>query len=1742
MELGNSKLSASSDSYVGADYHPDGFAPAQGHASIQNETAESIQTWLTAKLAEYLEVKAADIDIHKPFASYGLESVDAVGLSGDIEEWLGRELAPTLLYDYPSIANLTRYLVAGCDAHGATKEGERRQEVTAEPIAIIGMSCHFPGGANTPEAFWQLLKSGKDAISEIPAERWEIDSFYDPDPDAPGKMYTRHGGFLENISGFDAQFFGISPREAVRMDPQQRLLVEAAWEALEDAGQAADKLAGSQTGVFIGMMNNSEYAQLQVKTGDSTYVDDPYFGIGSSSSIASGRLSYLFDLRGPTMTVDTACSSSLVSVHLACQSLRNKECKLALAGGVNAITLPESVVNACKMRMLAADGRCKTFDAVADGFVLGEGCGMVVLKRLSEAIADGDSILAIIRGTAVNQDGRSNGITAPNKLAQQAVIRKALANAGVEPHRVSYVETHGSGTSLGDPIEVEALVAALGEGRSPDQRIMMGAVKTNIGHLAGAAGIAGLIKTVLALQHKEIPAHLNLKELNPHVCWERMPVMIPTRPVPWSTKSGSRVAGVSSFGWSGTNAHIVLEEAPAVEASETCRPYHVLTLSAKTESALERMTDNLVVHLKQHSHENLADIAYTCQVGRSALSHRRVLVCHDLADALTALETRDAQRILTGTHRTEHRPITFLFSGLGDHYVKMAWQLYELERVFREHIDRCSDLLKPHLGLDPRDVLYPNRNAKGARDGEDAQKQSNDGGGHSEGSNGRDKNGRGKSRHATSPVAQGIDLRQLLKRDDGEAGEAAQKLNQTVLAQPVLFMIEYALAQLWLSWGVRPQAMIGYSLGEYVAACMAGVMSLEDALALVAKRAQMIQELPAGAMLAVALSEQDVRPLLNQQLSLAAVNGSSVCVIAGPVDAVNDLEHLLSGNGVACRCLQTSHAFHSSMMEPIEASFAALVKTIKLNPPQVPYVSNVTGTWITARQAMDPQYWVKHLRQTVRFADGIREVSQKPNGILLEVGPGQSLGSLALQHPANNGLTDLVVLPTLRYAYDPRPDMAFLLRTLGQLWLAGVRVDWKGYYANERRHRLSLPTYPFERQHYWVEVKKQTNRPQSSGGKKKLDLTDWFYTPIWKQSRPFLASELRDLREQKQCWLVFADACCIGNQLAAHLEQLGQDVTTVIVGDAFRRVRDGIYTINPQARDDYDALLKHLHLVNKAPQYIIHLWSVTPVGASHGRKGSVPILETEQYLSFYSLLFLAQALGTHRLGTPLQMLVLSNNMHEVIGGEGLCPGKATVLGPCKVIPKEYLNITCRSIDVVLPEAGTRQSERLVEQLVTECSASTTESVIAYRGDYRWVRSFESVPLGDTSKGIAPLRAKGVYLITGGLGGIGLALAEYLAQAAQARLVLIGRSVLPLREQWTQWLADHDADDPVSRKIRKIWAIEELGAEVLIVKADVSNQDDMRRVIARTHAQFGKMHGVIHAAGVPGEGLMQLKTPETVERVFAPKIQGTLVLEAILKDEQLDFIAFYSSSNAITGGLGEVDYCAANAFLDAFAFYARSQRTLPAVSINWGPWQWDAWQGTLFASLPELAAKIKQVRETYGVTFREGTEAFQRVLSSSLAQILVLPQGLQATIEQSMALSSLSFLENIDEARPAKPVYARPNLRNIYVAPRTEAEQKIADIWQEALGIERVGINDHFFELGGNSLVGMLIISRLQKEFKIQLSAASLFEGPTISSLLELIRPNQRGRSDLEQNNARGKLRRERLRKQKPNVQTVEEEC
>lgn len=1573
-----------------------------------------------------------------------------------------------------------------------------------EPIAIIGMSCHFPGGANNPEELWTLLRSGTDAISGIPPDRWNIEAFYDSDPDAPGKMYVRNGGFLGDISKFDAQFFGISPREAIRMDPQQRLLAEVAWEACENAGLAVDRLAASQTGVFIGLMNKNEYAQLQLKGDGMSCLDDPYFGLGSSGSAISGRLSYLFDLHGPSLTLDTGCSSSLVSIHLACQSLQNAECDLALVGGVSAILLPENIINDCKMHMLSPDGRCKTFDASADGYVPGEGCGVVILKRFSEAVADGNKILALIHGTAVNQDGRSDGLTAPTRIAQEALVEKALEHAGIAPSQISYVEVHGSGTALGDRTEVSALLNVLSKGRSQEQPLIIGTVKTNIGHLTGAAGIAGLIKTVLALQHQEIPPHLHLQELNPHIPWQQSHVMIPNEVTQWQPKDGPRIAGINSFGWSGTNAHVILGEGPAVDMSGSSKPVQILTISAKTDTALKQVREDLISYLKQHPDAALADIAYTHQVGRSALEKRSILVAQDREDAIAALEANDPRRVLTAAYQGTHHPIVFLLPGLGDHYIGMAQQLYEMEPVFRACVDHCASILYAYLGLDIREeVLYP---------GSDAGPE------------------KAQAFPAVLPFQREATSVNVLPRSERSViSGTEQKLYQTIFAQPALFIIDYALAQLWLSWGIRPHALIGYSLGEYVAACLAGVFSLDEALMLVSKRAQMIQSLPKGTMLAIALPEEEIRPLLGEALSLAAINGTSMSVVAGPTEAVMDLERSCLEKGIACSLLQTSHAFHSAMMQPIELSLIDLVKTLDLCPPRIPYLSNVTGTWITAEQARDPHYWARHLCQPVRFADGLRELCQQPETIFLEVGPGQMLSSLTQQHLAAIRTSGHIVLPSLRHTYDKRSDMECLFNTLGQIWLAGAKIEWSSFYAGEQRRILPLPTYPFERQHYWVETKEQSHSVSTprSVEMKLPEISQWFYSPVWKRSRLLRSSELRDLAETSQSWLIFADACGLCKQLETYLRQQNQQVTLLKIGQAFKQIEEDVYTINPTARDDYITLLKHLQHSHKVPRHIVHLWNVSQQDEALPMLDS---LETIQWTAFYSLLFLAQALANIRETSLIQLSVISSNVCDVVGGDGLCPEKAIAFGPCKVIPLEYPNITCRYIDIVLPSEGELQSGRLIRQLMSELGANTSlKEIVAYRGQHRWIQVIEPLSLEDTPVAETPLREKGVYLITGGLGGLGLALAEHLIKSVNARLILVSRSALPDREHWEQWLQAHK-DDQKSVQIKKLQNLENMGAELMIVAADVANPTEVRKMVINARSRFGRIDGVFHAAGVPGTGLVQTKTVEMAASVLAPKVKGTLALDAALKEEKLDFIVFYSSINAITGGLGEVDYCAANAFLDAFAHYKTSRSTVPTISINWNLWRWDAWQGSLFATQPEAQARLERARKQYGITFSEGEIALNRILANAEAQILVLPQGFDKAIEYSMALSSTDFWEDVEETQPSKTSYARPDLRTSYIPPQSTEEQMIAAIWQEVLGIENIGIHDHFFELGGNSLIGMLVISRLKKAFGIQLSVADLFEGPTISSLLALIYPTNDHQKVLsEQSNVRGKLRRERLK-------------
>jgi non-ribosomal peptide synthase protein (TIGR01720 family) len=1527
-----------------------------------------------------------------------------------------------------------------------------------EPIAIIGMAARFPGAGNVAE-FWSNLCQGVDSVTFFSVEELIARG---GDPALVNQPnYVRAARGLEGFDLFDAEFFKIMPQEAEIMDPEHRIFLESAWEALEDAGHDPATCKGP-VGVFGGAAANSHMlgviapnlGQVMSSVGDMMML------LSTHSNYLTTRISYKLNLNGPSLDVQTACSTSLVATHLACQSLLTYQCDMALVGGVSILTLMRNGYWRVEGDIRSLDGRCRPFDAKSNGTMFGDGVGVVVLRRLSEALADGDHIYALIRGSAVNNDGSLKaGFTAPSVAGQARVLNMAYGAAGISPETVSYIEAHGTGTKMGDQIEIEALTRAFRAYTDEKQFCAIGSVKGNVGHTDVTSGVTSLIKTALALKHGVLPPSINYETPNPRIDFANSPFYVNAELREWKTDGQPRRAGVSSFGMGGTNVHAVLEEAPRIEPSSESRRWQVLVLSARNEVALERATDNLTAHLQANPDLKLADVVYTLHVGRRAFDHRRALVCRDLDDAVNALGTRDPARVSTGfcMGSESHRPVVFMFPGLGDQYANMARGLYQDEPVFRECVDHCSKLLLPHLGLDLRDVLFT---------GEAAEQ---------------------------SAASQGIDLRQMLGRGDRNSA-TAEKLNQTHIAHPALFMIEYALARLWVSWGIKPQAMIGYSLGEYVAACLAGVFSLEDGLQVVFQRARMIDSLPAGAMLAVALPEEEVTPLLGAMLSLSAINGPQMCVVSGPPEDIAGLEQELAGEDVTCRRLQTSRAFHSKMVEPILGDFGGFMRTVKLRPPEIPYVSNTTGTWIAPEQATDPDYWVTHTRQPIRFAAGVQTLWEKHERILLEVGVGQTLGSLTLQHPARKKIADPVVLSSLPSLYDRQPDSALLLRSLGQLWLAGVSIDWSGFYTHERRMRCSLPTYPFERQRYWIDSAPAlrtagTLLPIESAVARKEDIADWFYVPTWKRM-PLVGSERRQPKQQS--WLFFVDEHGLGVSLLERLRQQGEDVTAVTTGESFRCVRDGLYTINPQTGDDYAALVKHLYTANKPPTRIVHLWNVT---AGSGNSAEEIVGRTQQ-LGFYSLIFLAQALGSQQDIKPAHIWVVSDAMQDMLGDEVLSPGKATLLGPCKVIPKEYEQLTCSSVDVVLP---TGQLETLVEQLLAELSAYTEDEVVAYRGRSRWVQSFEPLRLEDAAGGFARLRSKGVYLITGGFGGLGSALAEWLARTVQARLVLVGRSALPAREDWPACLADGGQDENVRRRIQQVLALEELGAEVLVAAADVANREQMQQALDETHERFGPVNGVFHVAGVPGEGLIQFKTPDQAAQVLAPKLQGTLVLDAILREEPLDFQVYYSSVSTIAGRLGEVDYCAANAFLDAFARYNHNRRSIPTVSINWGPWQWDAWEKTLASSLPQVYEQAQQMREAYGISFAEGIEALQRVLATSLSQVLVLTRDLHAVVTQLNALTSANLLEQIQTVWAGRQAYPRPNLRTPYVPPRNETEEQIARIWSETLSVDSVGIHDDFFELGGDSLIALQVVTRA-RQAGLRFTSQQLLQRRTIAEL------------------------------------------
>ncbi len=1267
---------------------------------------------------------------------------------------------------------------------------------TGAEIAIVGMAGRFPGARNVDE-FWRNLRDGVESITfftepELLAAGVAPEMLRDP-------RYVKAKGTLADMELFDAAFFGINPREAEIMDPQHRIFLECAWEALENAGHAPGTYA-ERIGVYAGLGLNSYllsnlYSNRRLITATSGHQSL----LGNDKDFLATRVSYKLNLRGPSISVQTACSTSLVAVHLACQSLLNGECGLALAGGVT-IAVPQTEGYRYEEgSILSPDGHCRAFDAGAGGTVSSSGAGIVVLKRLEDALADGDTIHAIIKGSAINNDGSLKaGYTAPSVEGQAAVIGEALHMAGVSSSSISYIEAHGTATALGDPVEVAALSQAFRADTTKKGFCALGSVKTNIGHLDTAAGVAGLIKTVLALKHQQLPPSLHYRHPNPSIDFDDSPFYVNSELNAWKANGEPRRAGVSSFGIGGTNAHVILEEAPTFEHDDVGRPSHLLLLSAKTSSALRTAASNLAEHLRQHSQLNLNDVAYTLQAGREPLDHRMMLVCRDTADAVAALEAQDASRVRVSVQETNERPVVFMFPGQGAQHVGMSRGLYESESAFRAQVDRCAELLQVQVGCDLRSLLFP-------------------------------------------PTEQ--------------AEEAATQLTQTRYTQPALFIVEYALAQLWMKWGVQPRAMIGHSVGEYVAACLAGVMSLEDALALVAARGRLMQGVPHGAMLSVSLPEREVVPLLDERLSLAAVNSPSFCVVAGETQAVEELEQRLTGDGRHCRRLHTSHAFHSRMMEPILAPFGELVKATKLNPPRVPYISNLTGAAIRPDEATDPLYWVRQLRETVRFDAGLQELFHIPQAILLEVGPGQTLHTLARRHEHKNAAH--VSIASLPRPQEQQTDAESIMRAAGEIWLAGRRLDWLSFNSGRRNRRVPLPTYPFERTRYWIEPQAEEeyrDKPPAATLDKRPDTNEWLYAPLWKQTTTPVVNAWESSAGDSR-WLVFMNETSLATRLAERLASTGAEVIRVNAGEQFARHNSSEFTIDAGCAADYERLLKELSEAGGVPDRMAHLWGVTPVCAS-ARMNSEQLLRH----SFYSLLFLAQALGQGNASQPVRLDIVTNNMQCLAGETELFPEKATTLAPCRVIPQEYPNITCRSIDLVLPTDGEAREVCLVEQLLAELTAPHTDEVVTYREGTRWVKMLETLRLPEAAGAPPRLRDEGVYLITGGLGGIGLEIADWLAQTTRAKLVLTARMDFPSRECWDEWTETHDESDAVSKIIRRLLSIEEHGAEVSALSADVTDRRRMKEVVAQTRERFGEINGVVHAAGVEGGGMMQLKTP------------------------------------------------------------------------------------------------------------------------------------------------------------------------------------------------------------------------------------------------------------------------------------------
>jgi acyl transferase domain-containing protein/acyl carrier protein len=1340
------------------------------------------------------------------------------------------------------------------------------EETPAEAIAIIAMAGRFPGASDVDQ-YWHNLLDGVESITFFDDE--QLRAAGTPQRLLDDPHFVRANPIINDVDMFDAGYFRVNAREAEILDPQHRVLLEVCADALQIAGYDPHRYDG-RIGVFAGARDN-DYLEQNVGTHPELIET-----IGSLVTILSNDtdyvatgIAYRLDLRGPAVTMVTACSTSLVAIHYATRALRAGECEMALAGGVE-IGLP--VISGYEYSpgsIFSPDGRVRAFDASASGTVFGAGAGIVMLKPLAAAIADNDSILAVIRGSAVNNDGADKtAFSTPSSRGQQRAVRAALSDAGVNPATIGYVEAHGTGTSVGDPLELDALATAYESLDDAPGRCAISSVKSNIGHLGAAAGVAGLIKAAQCVRTGLLPPIINITEPNPAIDLDHGMFRINTELESWPTGPTRRRAGVSSFGIGGTNAHLILEEPPPpAPASPPARARQLIALSARSVPALDDLTRRVGAQLRADPDLELADVAFSLAVGRPELDVRRTFTAADTAE-LAQLITQSGDRLRAETPGASNARATLLFPGQGVQYPGMARGLFDQDAAFRTSLQRCADLLE---------------------------------------------------------VSHGLDLLSLLFAD---ATDDPTRLDQTRITQPAIFAVEYSLATMLRAWGVDVADLAGHSVGEYVAACVAGVFDLPDALALVADRGQLMQSLPPGSMLAVSLPEELLAPLLPDTLDIAAVNSPDLTVVSGPSDEIEQFAGLLVGLGTSARPVRTSHAFHSRMMVRILDEFRARLDKITLSAPTMPYVSNVTGDWIKPEQATDPDYWVRHLRGCVRFGDTLALLTGQRNRLLLEVGPGRTLATFAAAHQSDG--RPAAVIATMRPAQQQRDDLDVALASLGSFWSRGGVVDWNRHWAGDGRRRVALPTYPYQRERFWIE-RAETSPGSRAAAAEDTD-TSPFTIPTWRQVSVPTRADIAAADVSGAVYLVLAPRRSAELDEVVHrLRAAGAEVVVGRDGDEYVERNDGSRTIRPGVVEDVQLLVSEVAtlaaLTGTDEVRIVHAWTLgpRPDGTTEAGYASRWI-----ELGFVSALLVLQQAARRLPGLRQRLIVVSSGMQDVSGSGGVEPAKAALVGLVRTAGKEFEGLSARSVDLV-DNVGDRDRRWLVDQLQAELVLAPDADFVAYRNGRRWVATRAEIRL-EAGPGIPEaLVDRGVYVISGGLGGLGLVLAENLGRLVGARLVLLGRNALPERDEWPRVLAGDDRG--TADRIRGVLAAEHAGADVLVASCDVTDVASLERVRAQVESRFGRVDGVFHLAALPGGAMLETRDLDEARALFRPKVEGVYALEEVFQPE---LMVLYSSIAAVSGDFGLGDYSSANAVLDSFA-HSRWARGRNVLSINMPPW-------------------------------------------------------------------------------------------------------------------------------------------------------------------------------------------------------------